>query len=195
MLSAIILAAGQAQRMGEPKLLLPLRDKPLLQWVLQSALRSQIDEVICVVRDLDAIYRQMPLVDPRLFWLVNYAADRGQSTSVVAGLWAIHPDSDGAIFIVGDQPLIRSELIDALIDRFNHTEALIVAPSHRGQTRNPVLFRRSLFSELIQLTGDRGGRSLIDKYRPQTALGEWPEATPFLDVDTPEDYQKLMQLA
>ena len=195
MLSAVILAAGQSQRMGESKLLLPLKQKPLLHWVLQSVLDSQVDEVICIVRNLDEIYRQVPVSDPRLFWLVNYAADRGQSTSVVAGLWAVHPESDGALFIVGDQPLLRSELVDALIERFSKTDALVVAPSHNGQTRNPVLFRRSLFGELVYLTGDRGGRGLIEKYRTQTELVDWPDESPFLDVDTPADYERLLQLA
>ena len=104
MISAVVLAAGRAERMGEQKLLLPLRDKPVLQWVLESALESEVHEVICVVRDLEAVRRRISLAGDRLFWFVNYAADRGQSTSVVAGLWAIDPKSAGALFLVGDQP-------------------------------------------------------------------------------------------
>ena len=46
MISAVILAAGRADRMGEPKLFLPLGGKPVLQWVLESALASDLDEVI-----------------------------------------------------------------------------------------------------------------------------------------------------
>ena len=141
--------------MGEQKLLLPLRGKPVLQWVLESALASDLHEIVCVVRDLGAVRRRISLVDERLYWIINHAADRGQSTSVIAGLWAIHPKSDGALFLVGDQPMIHRELIDSLVERFENTHALIVAPSFRGQTRNPVLFRRDLFPELLQLTGDR----------------------------------------
>ena len=88
MISAIILAAGRAERMGEPKLFLPLGGKPVLQWVLESALAADLDEVICVTREFNSARRQINIVDERLFWLINYAADRGQSTSVIAGLWA-----------------------------------------------------------------------------------------------------------
>lgn len=195
MISAVVLAAGRAERMGEQKLLLPLGGKPVLQWVLESALAADLHEVICVVRDLRPIREQISLADDRLCWLVNYAADRGQSTSVVAGLWAIDPKSDGALFLVGDQPMIRSELIDAMVDRFESSSACIVAPSFEGQTRNPVLFRRNVFPELLQLRGDHGGRVLIEKNRDKTVLVEWDDEIPFMDLDVREDYERLKQLA
>ena len=195
MISAVVLAAGRAQRMGEQKLLLPLRGKPVLRWVLEEALAAHVAEVICVVRELEAVRRYIPLVDPRLFWLVNYAADQGQSTSVIAGLWAINPKSDGALFLVGDQPMIRKDLLNALIARFENSPAWIVAPSFKGQTRNPVLFRRVLFPELLRITGDRGGRSLIERYREKTALVEWEDELAFLDLDIREDYERLNGLA
>jgi molybdenum cofactor cytidylyltransferase len=193
MISAVVLAAGKSRRMGEQKLLLPLGGKPVLQRVLESALASDLAEIVCVVRDL-ALRRHVSLVNERLLWLVNYAADRGQSTSVIAGLWAIHPKSDGAMFLVGDQPMIRRELIDALIERFETSDALIVAPSFRRVTRNPVVFRRALFPELLQLKGDRGGRGLINKYRHKTAVVEWKDELPFIDLDVRADYERLKEL-
>ena len=195
MISAVVLAAGRAERMGEQKLFLPLRDKPVLQWVLESALRSSVHEVICVVRDLRTVRQRISLGPDRLYWLVNHAADHGQSTSVIAGLWAIDPRSDGALFLVGDQPMINIDLIDALIARFERSAALIVAPGFRGQTRNPVLFRRDLFPDLLKLTGDRGGRVLIEKYREKTEIVDWTEEIPFIDLDGREDYERLKGLA
>jgi molybdenum cofactor cytidylyltransferase len=195
MISAVILAAGRAERMGEQKLLLPLNDKPVLQWVLESALASSLQEVICVVRDLKAVRQRITLAQDRLHWLVNYAADRGQSTSVIAGLWAIEPRSEGALFLVGDQPLVRKDLIEALIERFKQSSGLIVAPSFKGQVRNPVLFRRELFPELLKLTGDRGGRFVIEKHKSRTDLVEWQQEMPFMDIDVREDYERLKELA
>jgi molybdenum cofactor cytidylyltransferase len=194
MISAVVLAAGRAERMGEQKLLLPLRGKPVLQWVLESALASDLHEIICVVRDLETVRQRISLVDERLYWLTNYGADRGQSTSVIAGLWAINPKSDGALFLVGDQPMIHSELMGAVIERFDTSAALIVAPIFQGQPRNPVLFRRALFPELLRLIGDRGGRSLIDTYREKAAFVEWHDEAPFMDIDVREDYEKLNSL-
>jgi molybdenum cofactor cytidylyltransferase len=194
MISAVVLAAGRAERMGEQKLLLPLAGKPVLQWVIEGALESDVREVICVVRDLEFARRHVSVVDDRLFWLMNHAADRGQSTSVVAGLWATDPKSAGVLFLVGDQPMIRKDLIDSLIARFSSSAASIVAPGFQGQPRNPVLFRRDLFPELIKLTGDRGGRVLIEKHRDKTEIVDWTDETPFMDIDVREDYDKLKEL-
>jgi molybdenum cofactor cytidylyltransferase len=195
MISAVVLAAGHAQRLGREKLLLPLRGKPVLQWVLESALASELDEIICVMRELTSTQRQLNISDERLLWLTNYAADRGQSTSVIAGLWATNPRSDGVMFLVGDQPLLPKELINSLIEKFRAGSAWIVAPSFNQQPRNPVLFRRDLFPELLQLTGDRGGRGLIEKHKNRTALIEWQDELPFLDLDVHEDYERLKELA
>jgi molybdenum cofactor cytidylyltransferase len=170
---------------------MPLRGKPVLQRVLENALASALHEIVCVVHNLEAVRRKISLVDERLYWLTNHAADQGQSTSVIAGLWAIDPKSVGALFLLGDQPMIRLELVNSLVERFKTTNALIVAPSFRGQTRNPVLFRRDLFPELLQLTGDRAGRGLIEKYRKKTALVEWNDELSFKDINIPGDDEKI----
>lgn len=195
MISAVILAAGRAERMGEQKLFLPLAGKPVLQWVLESALASDLDEIICVTRDFAPVRRQITVTDERLLWLLNYAADRGQSTSVITGLWAANQQCDGVMFLVGDQPLISKELINSLIDKFYDSSAAIVAPKFDGQARNPVLFRRKLFPELLKLTGDRGGRMLLEKHRRKIAFVEWLDEIPFLDLDVPADYERLKKLA
>jgi molybdenum cofactor cytidylyltransferase len=191
MISAVVLAAGRAEKMSEEKLLQPLRGKPALQWVLESALASELREVICVVRNLESVRHKISLAAERLYWLPNYAADRGLSTSVIAGLWAIDPQSTGALFLVGNQPMIRDDLIDTLIERFRNSTALIVAPSCQGQPRNPVLFRRDLFPQLLRLTGDRSERVLLDEYRDKTAFVDWNDEAPFMDFDVREDNDKL----
>lgn len=85
---------------------------------------------------------------------------------MIAGLWATHPSSDGAMFLVGDQPLISKELINTLAEKFIAQSAWIRgAPTFKHQPRNPVVFRRNLFPELLQLTGDGGGRILINKHK------------------------------
>src|SRR4029077_19068021 len=192
MISSIVLAAGRAENMGDQNLLLPLRGKPGLQWVLESALASDLHEIVCVVRDLSAVRRRMSLKDERLYWIINAAADRGQSTSVIGGLWAIDPKSDGALFLTCDQPMIRPDLINALRERFENTNALIVAPRFRGQIHNPILFHRDLFPKLLQLTGDQSGRIMIEKYRKKTALVEWSDEVSFKDIDVREDYIKAV---
>jgi molybdenum cofactor cytidylyltransferase len=181
MISSVVLAAGRADRASEQKLLMPLRDKPVLQWVLEGALASDLHEIVCVVRDLEAVRRRISLVAHRLYWLTNKAGDQGQSSSVIAGLWAIDPKSDGALFLLGDQPMVGRELINSLVERFENSNALIVASRFQEEIRNPVLFRRPLFAELLELSGDRVGLGLIKKYRKKTLLVEWNDELSFKD--------------
>ena len=195
MVSAVILAAGRAESMGEQKVLLPLRDTPGLQRVLEGALASKVREVVCVVSDLASARRHVTVENERLIWLVNYGADGGPNSSMIAGLWAIDPNSDGVLFLAGDQPFIRSELIDALIDRFENSSAPIVAPSFMGEARNPILFRRELFPDLLKLTGNRGARALLEKNRDKAELVPWAEEIPSLDVDARADYARLKEPA
>ena len=191
MISGIILAAGAAQRMGQQKLYLDFKGRPVLQWTLEAALASKLDEVVCVVRDLKQMQQKIVLEHEKLRWTSNEKAFEGQSTSIIAGLKAISPQSEAALFLVGDQPLVKRDLIDGLIDLFRKTAALIVAPTFQGQTRNPVLFHKDLFPEFLKLTGDRGGRRLIEKYKDKTVFLEWKEEAPFLDEDRWEHYEKL----
>jgi len=195
MVSAVVLAAGRVESMGEQKVLLPLRDKPVLQRVLEGALASKVREVVCVVSDLASARQHITIENERLIWLVNYGADGGPKSSMIAGLWAIDPNSDGVLFLAGDQPFIRSEVIDALIQRFEKSRALIVAPSFQGQPRNPLLFRRELFPDLLKVTGDRSGHALLEKNRDQAELVPWSEEIPSVDVDVRADYARLKEPA
>ena len=195
MVSAILLAAGKAERMGKPKLFLPLGRKPVVQWVLESVLTTKVCEVICVVRDLIAVQANVSVADDRLVWLVNDRADSGQSSSVITGLWGVDGRSEGALFVVGDQPLLGSALLEALIDRFESVSAPIVAPSYQGEIRNPVIFRRDLFPELLRLEGDRGGKAVIERHRDVIELIHWNDEVPFLDIDDQDDYERVKLLA
>ncbi|MBM4264402.1 MAG: hypothetical protein FJ145_23625 [Deltaproteobacteria bacterium] len=177
MISAVVLAADRVELSGSQRLLQPARGKPLLQWVLENAVNSHLDEVICVVRDLAQIRPHIALHHDKLFWLVDYGADRSKSHSLIAGLWAVHPASDGVMFMGGER-IIDLPLIDTLIERFHKTNGWIVAADFAGshERRGPRLFHRELFPDLIKLKGDQQESILLDKYRDNTESVEWNDA-------------------
>jgi molybdenum cofactor cytidylyltransferase len=181
--------------MGKPKLFLPMRGKPVLQWVLESVLATKVSELICVVRDLTAVRANISVADHRVSWLVNYGSDAGQSSSIIAGLWAIDPQSDAALFVAGDQPMFSNELVNAIIDRCKRVSAPIIALSFQGQVRNPALFRREMFPELLKLRDDHDGRAVINEHKEQLELVHWNDAGAFVDIDDEEDYETVKSLA
>jgi molybdenum cofactor cytidylyltransferase len=175
MISTVVLAAGRSRQPAKHNLTLPLEDKPALQWILENVLASAVDEVICIADDLAAARREINIIDRRLIWHLNTAAGQAQSTAVIAGLWASHPESAGVMFVAAEPPFVRKELINALIERFAKSPASIVAASIRDQPPNPILFRRDLYPELLTLTGDDRGLSLLERHIEKTALVEWQE--------------------
>jgi molybdenum cofactor cytidylyltransferase len=80
-------------------------------------------------------------------------------------------------------------VLRALVERHSLDLSLIVAPQVQGQRSNPVLFDRLTFPDLLALTGDVGGRAIFSKH-PVTTL-PWYDESLLLDVDTPEDYERL----
>jgi molybdenum cofactor cytidylyltransferase len=98
-----------------------------------------------------------------------------------------------ALFLLADQPFVTPDLIRALVQDHASSLAPITAPQVNGRRANPVLFDRALFPNLMQISGDTGGRALFQQYPPQ--LLPWPDERLLLDLDTPEDYETLQRIS
>jgi molybdenum cofactor cytidylyltransferase len=187
----VILAAGSSSRLGRPKQLLPLGDRPVLAHTLANALAAPLDGVIVVLgHAAGTIQSQIDLAPARVVLNDRYA--EGQSTSLRAGVAALPPDTAAALFILGDQPLIGPTIHDALIAAYRDTAAPIVQPSYDGQRGNPVLIARSLFPELLGVTGDQGARNVLRAHAAAIHTVPIPGTTPTDDLDTEDDYQRLL---
>jgi len=188
----VILAAGQASRMGMQKLLLPLGGQPLLAHVLQTAASLSLPDCVAVIgepqAELAAVCRRYS-VQP----VYNPNRQAGQATSVHLALRHLSVELDGVLFMLGDQPLVSLPLIRALIDRFACLDdnRHIVVPYCNGQRHNPVLFGASWRGHLAALQGDRGGRRIIDENMEWVIRLDWDDEIAFLDADTREDYEFL----
>lgn len=184
-IAAIILAAGQARRFGSPKQLLDWQGQPLLRHVILQALAAPVAEIVVVLG------AHMVQIAPMVHGLpvtltVNHAWTQGMSGSVKAGLQALRVEPDAAIFLLADQPLITPDLIRRIIEVHARTRAGIVAPRAGERPGNPVLFARALFPELMQLTGDQGGRAVMRTHRGAIHWVEADERVIF-DIDKPGD--------
>ena len=133
---------------------------------------------------MGAILRDRPV---RIVLNPDYTA--GMSTSLRAGVRAVRPDCDAAIFLLGDQPFVTSALIDRLIEVFADERALIVRTSVGGRPGNPVLMARALFPEIFEQQGDVGGREIAERHREGQILVPLDDDRMALDVDTAEDYE------
>lgn len=190
-ISGIVLAAGKSVRMGQFKLLLEVQGKSLIRHVVEHALRSRLDEVVVVVgNDSARIRAEIERYPVRIVDNPSFA--EGQSTSLKAGMREIRPDADAVIVLMGDQPFVGPEIIDAIIERYREESCLIVAPEYNGQEGSPVLFHRSLFSELRAASGDKGGRDIVRSRRENVHVVKFDSALAGRDIDTWQEYQEAI---
>lgn len=189
-ISGVILAAGSSSRLGSPKQLLPLAGVPLLTHVLRNASASQLDEVILVLgHEADRIAAAVGDWGQRL--VVNAGYAQGQSSSLRAGLLALDPAADAALFLLGDQPRVGPEVIDTLIAAYHAGAGPILVPEYGGQGGNPILFARSLFPQLDRVSGDEGARGVVRAHAAEVVAVPVSDDPPPPDVDTEEDYAAL----
>jgi len=191
--AAVVLAAGRSSRMGRHKLLLPLFGKPLIVHVVQAALAARCSEVVVVLGYQAAAIRSL-LANYPVQLVENTDFVAGQSTSVRAGIAALGPEADAALFLLGDQPLVSPELLNRLIDTYYTQQVDAVVPAYAGQRGNPVLFSRALFPQLVAVTGDQGGRTVLMEALRTGRAAIVPVDDPVInsDVDTWEEYQRLL---
>lgn len=208
MIAGIILAAGRSARLGRPKQLLPVHGEPLLRHTVRRALASSLDTVLVVVgHEANAV--RAAICDLPVRIVDNPDAAQGQSTSVIAGLAALNApldpgaramqasplqaDIEAVMFLLGDQPGVEPEVIDALISAWREHGAPVVAPRYQDGIGNPILFDRAVFPDLLTLRGDTGARSIVRVRQQAGDLLQVPVDRPAPpDVDTEEDYAALL---
>lgn len=195
-LDGIILAGGLSRRLGRPKQLVKFRGVPLVRHVTDAALGSRLREVILVTgHDSERVREAVAACSsPRLRIIVNTEYAEGQAASIRYGVRAVSEHSEGAMFLSCDQPLINAAYLNALIEAFERRRPLVCYPVFEGRRSNPTIFASSLFPDLLTLSGDVGGRVLIERYRHRALEHPVSDARRFTDVDDEEDLKALEQL-
>ncbi len=178
---AVVMASGYSRRFGgEDKLLKEIGGVPVVEHLLGTLQEVPLESVVVVGRslELDKLCRKYGYI-----YIENNRAHLGQSESIKAGLEAA--SGEGIIFLTGDQPLLRDESIVKLLQSFQETD-LITRPLSEGVPSSPVIFPRRYREDLINLTGDMGGREVIRK-AGRIAEVEFSDKDEFMDIDTMKD--------
>jgi molybdenum cofactor cytidylyltransferase len=220
-IAGIVLAAGSSKRFGKPKQLLDWKGQPFIRAVALIALQAGLSPVVVVTgsnaEQVEAAIRDLDVIIVR-----NKNWGSGQGSSIREGILSLTqpPPSlpqirdgmidiqtttayfgfgggvrrtegvGGAIFLLADQPQVNTPIIRALMEKHAGGLHPIVAPMVMDRRGNPVLFDRDTFPDLTNIEGDTGGRAIFHKHRVEYL--PWHDDSLLLDVDTPEQYQRLV---
>ena len=187
---AIVLAAGTSSRMGQPKQLLKINGQSLVRHTITTAFAAGIERITVVLgayagEVLEEI-RDLPV---RIAINADFAT--GIASSIRAGINQLEETCEEALILTCDQTLVSAEDLRCLVAKYNRFKPMICASSYGDVIGIPAIFSRTLFRELRELQGDRGARSLIQKYADETIAQQCARAV--FDCDTPGDFAALCE--
>lgn len=191
-ISSIILAAGNSSRLGRAKQLLILQGKSLILRCISTLSEIGISAPIIV---LGARFEKIKthIVDqyPDLPIIENPNWEQGMSTSLQKGISLLAPTCKAVLICLSDQPLIPANHLMEMIETFRSTQKMVVS-AYNDDIGVPALIPMSYLEELKTLTGKKGAKYLLRKYRKEAIELSCPQAA--YDIDTEADYRRIVEM-
>jgi len=186
---ALVLAAGSSKRFGSRKLIAKLPGG-------ETVLRRTLNRIklalpnVTVISSLE-LYSSISLSDNHIEIEIFADSHKGMGASLSHGI-KLSQKSNACLVCLADMPFIQTSTYREIASKL--TKNNIVVPVYKGKQGNPVGFGERFFRELASLSGDKGGRTLIDKYSDSTSYINVDDPTILYDIDTPEDLEKYINL-
>jgi molybdenum cofactor cytidylyltransferase len=195
---AVVLAAGQSTRMGQPKLLMDWAEGGTILGAVIARLRAApVSEIVVVTgaerERIEAAAREAAQGDPRLTFAHNPDfAEAEMGRSLQTGIRALTTAPEAVLVALGDQPLMPGAVIGDLMQRWRETLAPAVVPVHGEQRGHPLLLDRVAWPRVMALAGNANPRQALTGLAVETISA--PDNAILLDIDTPDDYARARGL-
>ena len=187
----IILAAGLSSRMGQLKALLPLGAETVLGHQIRVLRQGGAERVIVVTG------HERQTLEPEIIKaggeaVFNPQYQQGMFSSVLTGLRAAG-ECDCILLLPVDCPLVEALLVASLLEEFRRTRPPVLYPAYQGKKGHPPVIGRSCFSGIFAHDGTMGLRGALEQWKDQWKLMETDTVGVAMDMDTPEDYQRILK--
>jgi molybdenum cofactor cytidylyltransferase len=195
MLSAVILSGGASQRMGSPKALLPYQGRPFLEHLIAVTSHPKIGaRRIVLGAQAELIADAVRLAADEV--VINAEWEKGQLSSIQAGIRSLPAGTDGMILCLIDHPLISATLVDELIERFYSGPTIppIALPVYQGKRGHPVIFSSGIYEELMTAPLEQGARSVVWAHAGEVAEVVTSEQGCVLNFNDPVTMQRVLGL-
>lgn len=190
-ISAIILAAGQSKRMGQPKMLLPWENTTVLGKVIETIQQAGVEDIAVVTGGArDDVEKIAAYYKLRTVHNENFAHEE-MLTSIQLGLQAQKPTAEATLICLGDQPQVEERSVRNVCDVFNQNKSSIVVPSYQMRRGHPWLIARELWGEVLQMRSPESMRDFLNAHKDNIFYMEYDSPSILQDLDTPADYLKF----
>jgi len=193
---AIVLAAGRSSRMGRAKATLAVGGgDTFLTRIVRTLLDAGVDDVIVVVgHDAEPIAASFAESGLPARFVVNPQYDRGQLSSLLAGLDVVERPGVSAVLVtLVDVPLVSTATVRAVIDTHRRTSAPVVRPTSGNRHGHPLLIARSLFAALRAADPSTGAKPVVRAHASAAGDVAIDDEGAFTDVDTEDDYRRAIR--
>jgi len=189
MITAIILAAGQSIRMGQPKMLLPWGNTTILETVITTYKAAGIDDILVVTGGAREQVETLIGNLAKTVFNPNYAKGEMLS-SVQAGLTTLKPEVEAVLIGLGDQPQVQERSVQLVVEAYQESGASIGVPSFQMRRGHPWLVARQHWDEIQRMHSPDSLRDFLNRHADEIHYVAVENDSILQDLDTPEDYLK-----
>jgi molybdenum cofactor cytidylyltransferase len=191
MISAIILAAGQSRRMGQPKMLLPWGKWIVIEQVIRTFIGAGIEDILVVTGGTrELIEKAIEPYPVKKVYNSHYEAGEMLS-SLQLGLQTLPHQVQATLIGLGDQPQVQERTVRLVCEAYRESQSRLVVPSFQMRRGHPWLVAAPLWSEILGLKPPETPRDFLKRHAADIRYVEVDTPSVLADLDTPEDYQKM----
>jgi molybdenum cofactor cytidylyltransferase len=189
--TAIILAAGDSSRMGQPKSLLEYQGQTFLESIIKNVQLAGLEQVFVITGKHDKQIREKIIRSGLWTYINNPHPEQGQLSSTQIGLRNVPDNTTGIIQILVDHPQVKLSTYKVIVNKALTSPDNIIIPSFKGKNGHPVYFGRKYFSELLSASIDEGARAVVHLHKNEVIRISVPDPGILQDIDLPQDYHNM----
>ena len=190
MISAIILAAGQSKRMGQPKMLLPWGKSTVIEHVIHTFLNAGIEDLMVVTGAArEEVERAISPYPVQSVHNPEYAAAEMLS-SIQCALRVMPRQAQATLIGLGDQPQVQENSVQLICEEYQVSQSWLIVPSFQMRRGHPWLVARTLWNEILALKPPESPRDFLTRHANDIHYVNMETQSILADLDTPEDYKR-----
>ena len=189
MIKAILLAAGESKRIkGENKLIKIYKNKPLINYTLNTLHKSKVNKIVIVLGYQHKIIKKIIKKNKKFIFVVNKNYKNGIASSIKIGLKKVSIKDKGFIIVQSDMPFIKTSDINKIYQSINKNKYLVHALKFKNKVGNPIGFNTSVLKKFKKIKGSFGAKFMVKRLKKNTNFIKVSSEKIFKDLDYKKDF-------